>query len=115
LVLIARSRVKNPGWLLSVQGFVASFLSPIVWGTEYALLARRLGRRRAIGLVSVGAVGGLAAIAFSERRHRLRQITWQDRAETEQPADVAAARASRAAVRAQVDRLVGARSRAGLE
>jgi 1-acyl-sn-glycerol-3-phosphate acyltransferase len=115
LVLVARGRVKNPGWQLSVQGFVASFLSPIVWGAEYALLARRLGRRRAIALVSVGAVGGLAAIAFSERRHRLQQITWQERAENEQPADVVAARASRAAVRAQVDRLVGARSRAGLE
>jgi hypothetical protein len=115
LVLVARSRVKNPGWQLTVQGLVASLLSPIVWGTEYALLARRLGRHRAVALVSVGAIGGLAAIAVSERRHRLRQIAWQDRAELEQSADVAAARASRAAVRHRVDQLVGARSRAGLE
>jgi 1-acyl-sn-glycerol-3-phosphate acyltransferase len=115
LVLVARSRVKNPGWQLTVQGLVASLLSPIVWGAEYALLARRLGRRRAVALVSVGAVGGLAAIAAGERRHRLRQIAWQDRAELEQSADVAAARASRAAVRYRVDQIVGARSRAGLE
>jgi 1-acyl-sn-glycerol-3-phosphate acyltransferase len=115
LTWVAARRVENEGWKLTVKGLAASLLSPLVWGGEFALLSRRLGRGRAAALVAAGGLGGLASIAWWEHRTRLRQIAWEERVELERPAQLVAARASRIAVRRRVEALVGTRSRAGLE
>ena len=99
---LASTRAKHESWKATTKGVAGTFLCPIVWSTEYAFLARRIGRGRAFALTTVGAVGGVAALAWSERLARRTEIQWLDRAERRQPETLAAARASRQRLREQV-------------
>lgn len=98
-------RVKHEVWQATTKGVGATLLCPVVWAFDFAILNRRFGRRRALGITATGAFGGLAWIAWHERWTRSRALTWLERNAEEA---LTAARQSREVVRAQVTALVGA-------
>ena len=98
---VASTRADE-SWKATTKGVAGTALCPLVWSLEYAYLARRMGRRRAAALTAAGAVGGLASLAWHDRFQRLRAIQRLDRAEREQPAQLAAARTSRELLREQI-------------
>jgi glycerol-3-phosphate O-acyltransferase / dihydroxyacetone phosphate acyltransferase len=104
---LASSRAKHESWKATTKGVAGTFLCPIVWGTEYAFLARRMGRSRAFALTAAGALSGVAALAWYERFERRREILWLDRTDRRQPQTLAAARASRELLRERVAALAG--------
>jgi 1-acyl-sn-glycerol-3-phosphate acyltransferase len=104
-VKLMSRRVKHEVWQATTKGIGATLLCPVVWAFDFALLNRRFGRRRALGITVVGAFGGLAWIAWHERWTRSRTRTWLERNTDEA---LGTARQSREAVREQVTALVGA-------
>jgi hypothetical protein len=68
--LLARG-VVDEMWQASIKGLSATVLLPLAWGTELALLSRRCGARRASVLTAAGAAGGLATLAWLDRRRGL--------------------------------------------
>jgi 1-acyl-sn-glycerol-3-phosphate acyltransferase len=68
--LLARG-VDDEMWHASIKGLSATVLLPLAWGTELALLSRRWGARRASVLTAAGAAGGLATLAWLDRRRDL--------------------------------------------
>jgi 1-acyl-sn-glycerol-3-phosphate acyltransferase len=99
---LASRAATHESWKATTKGLAGTFLGPIVWTIEYTSLARRIGRKRALALTAGGAVGGLAALAWRDRFLRRREISWIDRVGRDQPATLAAARASRELVRERV-------------
>jgi 1-acyl-sn-glycerol-3-phosphate acyltransferase len=63
--------VPDEMWRASVKGVGGTLLVPLTWATELALLSRRHGPRRASMLTVAGAVGGLATLAWLDRRRDL--------------------------------------------
>jgi len=106
-VALARRRISPDAWQATVMGVSGTVLCPIVWATEYGVLAHYLGRRPAIALTAAGAAGGLAAIAWTERFRQWRRIVRRSALERELPEAVETAQHSRAAVRRAVESLVG--------
>jgi 1-acyl-sn-glycerol-3-phosphate acyltransferase len=104
---LASTRAKHESWKATTKGVAGTFLSPVVWTTEYAYLARRIGRVRALALTAAGAAGGVAALAARDRVIRRREITWLERAARSEPEALAAARASREIVRVRITSLTG--------
>jgi glycerol-3-phosphate O-acyltransferase / dihydroxyacetone phosphate acyltransferase len=103
----AGRRIRGDAWQATAKGVTGTFLVPLTWGLEYGWLARRLGRRPALALTATGAVGGLAFLAWQQRRDQLQRARRVARAEARQPAAFAAAQASRVAVRKRVEAIVG--------
>ena len=99
---LASTRAPDESWKATTKGLAGTFLGPVVWTLEYAYLARRMGRARALALTAAGAAGGFATVAWRDRFVHLREITWLDRVGRDQPSALAAARASRAVVRERV-------------
>ena len=109
VVALANWQVRNVSWKATTQGVGGTFLSPAVWAIEYVALTRLLGRRRALVLTAAGAAGGVALLAWIERRRRWEQIRWRDEAEARDPALLARAAASRAVLREREASLVAPR------
>ena len=110
VVALANWQVRNESWKATTQGVGGTFLSPAVWAFEYVALARLLGRRRALVLTAAGAVGGVAMLAWIERWRRWQQIKWRDDVDARDPALLAKAAASRAALRERQALLVDDRA-----
>ncbi|MGZ7025732.1 MAG: 1-acyl-sn-glycerol-3-phosphate acyltransferase [Acidimicrobiia bacterium] len=108
VIALATSLVRNEGWKATTIGVLGTFLSPVLWAAELVVLARRIGRRRALVLTTAGAIGGAAALAWRERFRRRQRITWRDEASRDHPALLARAETSRAELRERVAALVGA-------
>ena len=68
--LLAR-RVADEMWQASIKGVSGTVLVPLAWGAQVALLSRRYGLRRASVLTAAGAAGGLATLAWIDRRRDL--------------------------------------------
>jgi len=100
---LAATRVRDDGWRATVKGVTGTFLAPLVWGGEYALLARRVPRRWAFAFTAAGALSGRAALAWHDRWREHRVSASVRRAIATRPGDVLRARESRARVRALVD------------
>lgn len=107
LLVGAAGRSVPVGWQATTKGVGGTLLVPLLWGAEYALLARRIGRRRAAALTTAGALSGWVALGWLDRRQRLRALRRVERLEAERPAELAAARASRADLAAAVEELAG--------
>ena len=105
---LASSRAKRESWKATTQGVGGTLLCLPVWGSEYAFLARRVGRGRALAFTAAGAAGGLAALAWRDRFLRRREIDWLARAGRDHPAALVAARTSREALRERVAALTNA-------
>jgi glycerol-3-phosphate O-acyltransferase / dihydroxyacetone phosphate acyltransferase len=105
----ASKRVRDDMWQATTKGVAGTVLSPVVWITEFALLARRFGWVRAALVVKAGALAGIAALAWHDRWTDRRGVVWLARAAREQPAAIVAARASRDEVCRCVDTLTGPR------
>jgi hypothetical protein len=103
LAQVASRRVRDEAWQATAKGLVGTFLSPIAWALELALLSRRCSVRRALVLTTAGAIGGLASLAWRDRWLRFRRIAWRDRVSRR----AEAAQRSRATVRELVASLVG--------
>lgn len=71
VALLARA-VPGEGWQATVKGVGGTFLLPVGWGIEAAVLRRRLGTTRAGALVVAGALSGRAGLAWLDRVRRLR-------------------------------------------
>jgi 1-acyl-sn-glycerol-3-phosphate acyltransferase len=99
--------VKDPAWQATAKGLAGVALCPIVWGTE-AYLLRRHGRRAIFGVLVAAPLGGLAWIGWREGRARWRKVRAEETLLATRGDDLRAAAASRAAVRACVDRLIAA-------
>ena len=106
-VALASRAVRHDAWKATTMGVGGTLLSPVVWLTEYVVLARRIGRRRALVLTVAGAAGGRAALAWSERWQRRQRIRWRDAVDSRDPTRLAAAEASRAKLHDRVAALVG--------
>ncbi len=101
---LASSRVRHETWQATTKGVAGTFLSPIVWTAEFVLLARHVGRSRALALTTVGALAGAASLAWWDRVVRWRDVGAIEHAE---PATaLEAARASRRALHERVDALL---------
>jgi hypothetical protein len=99
--------VRDPAWLATAKGLVGTGLSPIVWGAEaYAL--RRFGRRAIVGVLVAAPLGGLAWIAWRERRRQWRLVERDQQLLESRADDLRAVASSRAQVREQVQRMVRA-------
>ena len=68
--LLARG-VKDEMWHASIKGVGGTVLVPATWGATLAVLARRHGFERALVLTTASAVGGLATLAWIDRRRDL--------------------------------------------
>ncbi|MFN8036361.1 MAG: 1-acyl-sn-glycerol-3-phosphate acyltransferase [Acidimicrobiia bacterium] len=66
-------RASGEGWQATAKGVSGSFLLPLTWATEYAVLNHRWGRRRAVSLTALGAVSGFAALRVLDRARRWRR------------------------------------------
>jgi 1-acyl-sn-glycerol-3-phosphate acyltransferase len=104
---LSKTRAAHESWKTTTMGVTGTFLCPVVWTLEYAYLARRLGRRRALALTAGGALGGLASVAWRDRFIHRREITRLDRVTRDRPDKLAAARASREVIREHVVALTG--------
>jgi 1-acyl-sn-glycerol-3-phosphate acyltransferase len=105
---LAGTRVRDDAWHATTKGVGGTFLAPAAWLVEYALVARRRGRVAACAITLTGALGGLAALAWHDRWRRHRALARRDRAARERPGDLQRALAARAAVRREVETLLGA-------
>jgi 1-acyl-sn-glycerol-3-phosphate acyltransferase len=104
---VASRRVRGEAWQATVKGVAGTFLCPLTWAAEYALLARRVGRGPALALTATGAAAGLGFLSWRQRRDQVRPARQVMRAATDAPAALAAAQASRIAVRKRVEAIVG--------
>jgi 1-acyl-sn-glycerol-3-phosphate acyltransferase len=95
----ASLRVHDDGWQATTKGVAGTFLCALTWSGEYAFVARRVGRRRALVLTAASVATGAAALAWHDRIRRARAIAWRDRAERAHPEALAAAQASGQRVR----------------
>jgi 1-acyl-sn-glycerol-3-phosphate acyltransferase len=66
------SRGRTEGWQATAKGVAGTFLCPLVWAGEYALVARRGGRARALAFTIAAVLSGWAALGWNDRRHRWR-------------------------------------------
>jgi glycerol-3-phosphate O-acyltransferase/dihydroxyacetone phosphate acyltransferase len=97
--------VREPSWQATAKGVAGLGLCPVVWGAE-AFLVRRHGRRVVVGLLVAAPVGGMAWIAWRERRRQWRLLQREERLLVSRAEDVDAAASSRARVRNEVQVLV---------
>jgi len=107
--------VRGEAWQATAKGIGGSFLSPVVWGFEYGVLSRRIGRGRALALTTAGAVGGLASLVWNERWQQWRRNEWRDRVGRDRRAALDAAQRSRLVVRHRVVTLAGSYAAVGAE
>lgn len=98
-------RTAHPAWKATAKGGSAVVTVPITYAVEAWAARRRWGPRGAVAVLVAGPVTGLAAIAWTatvdELRRSVRAAGWARR-----PEGLAAARAGRDAVVAEVDRIV---------
>jgi len=98
-------RIAHPAWQATAKGGSAVVTVPLTYAAEAWVAHRRWGTRGAVAVLVAGPITGLAAIAWtatvSELRRSVRAAGWARR-----PEGLAAARASRDAVVAEVDRIV---------
>lgn len=104
-VATVATRARDGGWHATVKGVGGTFLAPLVWWGEYALLSRRLGRRAALVLTATGALAGCSALAFHDRWARLRPLRRHARRLALRRDDVERAAFTQAQVRAVVEKL----------
>jgi glycerol-3-phosphate O-acyltransferase/dihydroxyacetone phosphate acyltransferase len=117
-VHLVTARVKHPAWQTTAKGLTGFVLLPTLWATETTIAYRRFGGRAALAIAAAGPIGGIAWIAWRVRWLRWRRtaasLEWFRRPD----AALAAVRASREDVLAQVAGLLGepavARVRAGV-
>jgi 1-acyl-sn-glycerol-3-phosphate acyltransferase len=101
------TRAPDEGWHATAKGVAGTFLLPITWIGEWALLSRRRGRRRAGAIVLLGAACGGASLAWHDRYQRFRRARRSDALNRDRAADMVAARETRAVVRKHVDAITG--------
>jgi hypothetical protein len=80
---------------------------PLGWIGEWALLAKRMGRRRAAAVVALGAACGWASLAWHDRFRRVRRVRRVDELNRSRADAVRDARKTRDELRAIVQQLVG--------
>jgi hypothetical protein len=101
------TRAPDEGWQATVKGVGGTFLLPLGWIGEWALLAKRMGRRRAAAVVALGAACGWASLAWHDRFRRLRRVRRVDELNRSRADAVRDARKTRDELRAIVQQLVG--------
>ena len=98
-------RITHPAWKATAKGGSAVVTVPATYALEAWLAHRRWGRRGAVAVLAVAPVTGLVAIGWTatlvELRRSVRAAGWARR-----PEPLAAARASRDAVVAEVTRIL---------
>ncbi|MFM7060280.1 MAG: hypothetical protein ACKOZL_03735 [Actinomycetes bacterium] len=98
-------RITHPAWQATAKGGSAVVTVPVAYSLEAWYVRRRFGTRAGAALLVAAPVTGLAAIAWTatldELRRSVRAAGWARR-----PEGLAAARASRDAVVAEVARIV---------
>jgi glycerol-3-phosphate O-acyltransferase / dihydroxyacetone phosphate acyltransferase len=106
-VKLVNARVQHPAWKTTAKGLTGFVLLPTFWATETTIAYKRFGGRAALAVAAAGPIGGMAWIAWRVRWLRWRRtaasLEWFRRPD----AALAAARASREDVVAQVAKLVG--------
>ena len=107
LVWVAATRAPDEGWHATVKGVGGTFLLPLTWIGEWALLSKRMPRRRAAAVVATGAVCGWAALAWRDRFQQLRRVRRVDSLNRSRADEMRDARKSRDEVRALVQQIVG--------
>ncbi len=113
LVTVGRF-VRDDGWQATTRGALGVVLCPIVWALEAEAISRVTNRRvmATIAVTLAAPLGGWASLAWYERSQELRRAAWHDRVASQQPAELNAARSSRARVRVLVESIL-ASARAG--
>jgi glycerol-3-phosphate O-acyltransferase/dihydroxyacetone phosphate acyltransferase len=106
-VWVLATRAPDEGWQATVKGVGGTFLLPLGWIGEWALLSKRMSRRRAAAVVAASAVGGWATLAWHDRFRRLRRVRRVEELSRSRPDALRDARKSRDELRAIVQRLVG--------
>lgn len=74
LVGLAARTVRDEMWHATIKGVGGTLLLPATWATEIAVLARRLGVKRATLLTAAGALSGLATLSWMDHVRDRRQL-----------------------------------------
>ena len=103
----ANRLARGSGWPATIKGVIGSGLSVLTWGAGAFWITRRIDRRAGLIGGLAGPLGGWGLLAWTARWQRERNERWHTRVERHQPEELAAARRSRATLKALVKDAVG--------
>ncbi len=98
---------RREGWTATIEGVAGTFLFLATLVGELSVGVRRARMRRAVAMMTATSVGGVACLHWWDRLRAARRSARVDRTRRRRPADLDAARRSRADLTRVVESVLG--------